>query len=718
MDKDLIKTWEDYLQHPIHGNYYKKIQTLATNYPEEKSLMVDYWDIARINDEFAEKFLNEPRRYIQAGEEAIRNLLPIDVDYYEGTTDPKDAEINMRVFNIPKTSKHNLGDLRGSELEHYIAIDGIVQTRSEVRPRLSKAVFKCARCEEHLVMYQDEPLLREPIACGNKNCLRTVGKTSFNLIKEQCEYIDLQIINIQESPEGLKGTAPPQNLKVFAKDDLCGKVIPGERVVINGVLFASQRRVNDKKSVDFDLFLDAFSIEQEDSPYEDITITKKEEEEIKALANNPKVYGLIRDSIAPGIFEMDEIKEAISLQLFGGVTKETEMERVRGDIHILLLGDPGTGKSQLLQYTANISPRGMFASAKSATQVGLTATAVKDDYDGRWTLVGGILVLADKGMACIDELDKMSQGDRDALHPAMEQQMIYFAKATIKASLYTRCAVLAGANPKKGRFDQEKSYTEQITLLPTLLSRFDLIFPLIDKAEIQKDKRLSSKVIKRHRAGQMIASKNHGATSNSDEEIENVIKTKPAIEIDLLQKYIAYAKRNIFPIMNDDVEEYLLDYYTDKRKEGIGKDEDGERIDRLSITLRQLEGLIRLSEASARVRLSNEIILEDIKRSIRLFDHYLSSMARDKGGKFDIDVIMVGSSAMQRMSAKKILTIIKELHDDIEIDTNKGAHIRDIKQRAIEKKLDGDEVEDMLEAMSIRGEVFTPSLDHWKITRN
>ena len=718
MKRDIENTWEEFYQNELYGNYYNKIQSIATKYPEEKSLLVDFHHLDRNNPDFAERFLNNPRKYIEHGENALRNLIPEDIDSaYEKSVKPKDMEINLRVYNLPVTSHYNIMDLRSEHLEQYLAIDGMVQTRSEIRPRMYMAVYKCARCEFQMVVYQDEITLTEPLVCANENCGRTTGQTSFILQKQSSGYFDLQIINVQENPEAFKGSAPPQHLRVFARSDLCGKVVPGERLTINGVLFASQKRINDKKSVDFDLFLDAYSIEQETSPYEDIEITDEEEKEILALSKNPNIYDLIRESIAPGIFDVDIIKDAISLQMFGGVTKDNDIERTRGDIHILLLGDPSCGKSQLLRYTSVITPRGVPVTAKTASQAGLIGAAIKDEYDGKWTLAGGALVNADHGHVSLDEADKMSGPDRDALHPAMEQQMVPYQKADIKAILYTRCSILAAANPKKGRFDLQKSYVDQITLSPTLLSRFDLIFPMVDRADKDKDGMLSLKVIKRHRAGQMLTSRYQGKSTYSDDDIESIIKTKTAIDIELLQKYIAYSKRTIFPVMNDEVEAYLSRYYTDRRAEGIRDDSDEESIDRLTISIRQLEGLIRLSEASARLRLSQIVEVSDAKRAIKLFDHYISGMARD-GDKFDIDIIMVGSSARERVNSRNISKIIKELHSDIDVDTDKGAHIQDIKDRAQSKKMVGNDVEEVIEKMSLNGEVFSPDAGtHWKLTR-
>lgn len=704
--KDQINTWTEFFQDP-QFTYYDKIQELANLYPEERSILVDYWDLHRFNDEFAEAFLRKPREMSPAAEKAIFELCPADAK----------AELHLRVFNLPaQTSRVPMPDLRSSHLEKYIALEGLVRSRSEVRPRITIGIFNCNKCNFHLTIPQEDNLLREPYICPN--CEKEAGKTTFELVKTISEYVDLQMINIQETPESIQGAAPPQRMKIFVRDDLCGRVQPGERIIINGILFASQRKIANQKSTDFDLFMDAFSVEQEEVPYEEISISKDEEEEIKNLAKNSHIYELIRDSIAPGIYEMDTIKEALALQLFGGVTKDTKVSHSRGDIHILLIGDPGTGKSQLLRYIEKIAPRANFASGKSASAAGLTATAVKDELDGRWTVEGGALVLADRGLACIDEIDKMREEDRSSMHEAMEQQSISFAKAGINVTLMTRCSILAAANPVKGRFDQEKLFTEQINLMPTLLSRFDLIFPVIDKPDEEHDHRLAAQVLDSHIAGEMRRNLEEKKEADYDmEDAENIQKSQPPIERELMKKYVAYAKRNIFPVMSTEVRDYLLQYYVTTRSQGKANPDDEEKIDRISITVRQLEGLIRLSEASARVRLSNEVSVEDCQKAISLFDFYLRNIARDRSGKLDIDIIMSGTTASKRNHGKIMRQVILDLIKDPDIDTANGADMVDIKRVATREGIPEDEIEDILKKMSQAGEVYSPRAGYYKVTK-
>ncbi|NLA30995.1 MAG: MCM family protein, partial [Methanomicrobiales archaeon] len=253
------------------------------------------------------------------------------------------------------------------------------------------------------------------------NCER---KTRLDLVMNRCRFVDTQKLRIQESPEGLRGGEQPQTLDVDATDDLTGLVAPGDRVVVNGILRSVQRVNYGQKSTLFDIYLECNSVEIAEKEFEEISITEEDEAEIKALSRDPMIYKKITRSIAPTIYGTDDVKEAIALQLFGGIAKDMpDGSRLRGDVHVLLVGDPGIAKSQILRYVVKLSPRGIYTSGKSSTSAGLTATAVKDEFgDGRWTLEAGALVLADMGIAAVDEMDKMAKEDRSALHEAMEQQ--------------------------------------------------------------------------------------------------------------------------------------------------------------------------------------------------------------------------------------------------------------------------------------------------------
>ena len=690
------ETWLDFLQDPIYG-YYNEILEIADKYPEEESLLVDYWNLHKYNDEFAERFLKSPRSMIPEAEKAIQELCPEDAK----------GDIHLRIFNLPNPNyRVEIGDLRTEHLEKYISIEGIVQSRTEVRPRLVLAIYRCQKCNYQMNVPQDDNILKEPYKCMNENCDRK-GNTTFELLKLISDYDDVQIITLRESIEDHISQSPPHTIRAYMKNDLCGLLNAGDRVVMNGILFTISKKVKDTKTTDFDLAFETYSIESKQDTYEEIEITRDDVTQIRELAQRPNIHELIRGCIAPSIFEMGIIKDALALQLFGGVDEDSDGEHHRGDIHVFLVGDAGVGKSELLVSMANISPRGLFASGRGATEAGLTATAVNDEFDGRWTLMAGALVLANEGLCAVDEFDKMRKNDRESMHPAMEQQRVPIDKGGIHTTLPTKCAILAAANPKQGVFTDDKLYTEQIQLLPTLLSRFDLIFPIIDRADKAKDEILGRKIIERRRRGEQRRQAKEENGIGTEEE------TAP-IPLDLLRKYIAYAKRHIFPVMTQEVEEHLLKYYVTQRKNNTGVDEEFEKTERRIITPRQLEGLIRLSEASARLRLSDTVTLDDCKRAMRLFDEYMNRIAKDSHGRLDIDTIMSGTSALKRNHTGIIVNVIDNCEKDIEINTVKGVHITDIRKVAQAQGMTGEEVDDAVSRMCRMGELYSPNIDHYQ----
>jgi replicative DNA helicase Mcm len=345
---------------------------------------------------------------------------------------------------------------------------------------------------------------------------------------------------------------------------------------------------------------------------------------------------------------MEEEKEAIALQLFGGVEKRhPDGVRVRGDIHVLLVGDPGTAKSQLLRYIADVAPRGIYTSGKGATAAGLTAAAVKDDFGGgRWALEAGMLVLADGGIAIVDELDKMSPDDRSAMHEALEQQTVSVAKAGITATLNARCPVLAAANPKWGRFTPDRPIAEQIDLPPTLLSRFDVIYSIQDRPDQDRDRSLANRILRSHREGE--------AREAAAVDGRTFTTAGPPFGPDLLRKYIAYARRTVRPVLSAEALSTLEDFYVRVRRQG---EEPNAPV---PITARQLEALVRLSEAAARARLSSVVEVVDADRATRIVEGFLKRVSSAEG-RIDIDMLATGVAHGQRERQEAIQDIMRGL---------------------------------------------------------
>ena len=694
-DESLVAKWQKFFEEHCKSD----IETVSLSYPEKRSLFVDYWKLDEENSELAELILSQPFKAFFNAEAALKN---IDV-----ATGDK-LRLHFRVTNLPDTSRVIIRKIRANHLGRFMAIDGLVKKRTEVRPKLLVGAFQCAKCSAIIRIEQEEDILKEPSECyeDQGGCGRV---SSFKLLTSHSEFIDSQKIEVQENPEGLRGGAQPERISVYLEDDLVGEISPGDRIVANGILHSMPRRRGTFRLTSFSKVMDAVSIESQELAFEEVEVSPEDEKEILKTSRDSEIYTKMRESIAPTIYGMEIEKDALILQLFGGTAKEMpDGTRIRGDIHSLLVGDPGTAKSQMLTYMAKISPRSVYASGKASTAAGLTAAAVRDEFgEGQWTLEAGALVLADMGIACIDEIDKMSDHDRSSLHQAMEQQEISVAKAGINATLKSRCAIIAAANPKLGRFDEFMPMHEQINMPPALISRFDLIFSIIDKPDWKKDADLAAHILQTHKAGQVNENISRTKKSKySKKERDNLMQiVMPTFDPDFLRKYIAYAKRNIFPVMTDEALEMIKDYYVNFRNSSE---------DSVAFTPRQLEAFVRLAEASAKLRLSQEATVDDAKRSIYIVEQYLRRVGMDREtGKIDIDIIATGISHSQHDRMRTIMDVIKRLCNE----TKDGNAARgDIIQETEIAGLESSKVEQALDRLKRNGQIYEPVHGKYKIT--
>ncbi|MFB6082260.1 MAG: minichromosome maintenance protein MCM [Halanaeroarchaeum sp.] len=692
-DQELVDRFETFYRR----YYQEEIGDLARQYPREsKSLVIDWTDLYRWEPDFADEFVRYPDRFRDAAEEALHHYdLPVDVSL---------EQAHVRVENLGDVTE--IRDIRSDHLNTLVAVRGIVRKATNVRPKIREAAFVCQRCGAETFVPQTDAGFQDPYQC--ESCER---QGPFKLDPEQSTFVDAQKLRIQESPEGLGGGETPQAIDMNVEDDLTGDVSPGDHVVATGILRLDQGKEANDSPV-FDVYMEGVSLEVEDEEFEEMDITEEDKREIIELSEREDIYEQIVDSIAPAIYGYDETKLAMALQLFSGVTKHLpDGTRIRGDLHMLLIGDPGTGKSQLLQYIRHIAPRSVYTSGKGSSSAGLTAAAVRDDFgDGQqWTLEAGALVLADKGIAAVDELDKMRSEDRSAMHEALEQQSISISKAGINATLKSRCSLLGAANPKYGRFDQYEPIGEQIDLEPALISRFDLIFTVTDQPDAERDAQLAKHILQTNYAGELNTHRENVTTSNvSEEEIVGATdEVAPAIDADFLRKYVAYSRRNTFPTMTAEARQAIEDFYVDLRSKG--QDEDAP----VPVTARKLEALVRLAEASARVRLSDTVEEEDAQRVIDIVRRSLQAVGVDpETDQFDADVIETGTSKSQRDRIKNIKALIEE----IEPDFDEGAPVEEVLARAEEVGMERGKAEHEIEKLKQRGEVYEPSTDHLRTT--
>jgi len=687
-EADKSEDWSRFLK----SRYKKQIGELSREYPYKRSLKIDYRDIERFGKAgitLADELLENPGKVLEDVWDAIKNNQLIR------TKDGKEPRgINIRFTNLPK--KTAIRNIRSDHINKFISVEGILRKITEVRPRVIEAVFKCP-AGHFMTKKQKYGKFIEPEGCATDGC----SFKKVELIAKRSTFVDSQKLRVQESPEGLRGGEQPQTLDIDVTDDLSNTAAPGDRVIINGILRSMQRIVRGEKSTVFDIFLECNSIEIAEKEFEEVEIDEQSENEIKKLSADPMIYRMITHSIAPTIYGNEDVKEAIALQLFGGIAKDMpDQSRLRGDIHVLLIGDPGIAKSQLLRYVVKLAPRAIYTSGQSSTSAGLTATAVKDEFgDGRWTLEAGALVLADMGVAAVDEMDKMEKGDRASLHEAMEQQTISVAKAGITATLKSRCALLGAANPKYGRFDMYGDISDQINMPASLLSRFDLIFIMTDQPEQKRDLAIAEHILKAHSVGELIAQhKKTPIPGVTDEYIkQQLLPVMPDIDPVLFRKYVAYAKRSCFPILSLEAKEALVSYYLKLR--GIAAPNKP-----VPVTARQLEALVRLAEASARIRLTNTIELADAERVIHIVDTCLRQIAYDaKTGNFDIDKVVTGISKEKR----DIVRVIKDAIRDIGGE-GRRASIEQVVEAVASKGFAHDKVREGINMLLRNGEAMEP----------
>jgi replicative DNA helicase Mcm len=638
------------VQHKDKNGSYKYVEQIDQMMPKNsKFIVVDYNDLVSF-PEIESRFNENPDEILRAFTRAIKEILQERFSKY---AEKIKEEIRARIVNYPV--QRSLRQINAEVINKMTSVSGMVVRSSEVKPLARELNYVCPDNHTTNVILLKGMSVNTPFKCSVPKC----AHKDLEIKPESSKFIDFQMLRLQELPEDLPPGQLPHYIDVTIKQDLVDNARPGDRVILTGIVRIEQEPISGVSKVNSGLYrlrIDGNNIEflggrgsKTSRKTEREEISPEEEKIIKSLAKNQDIYERLVDSFAPHIQGQAIIKESILLLIVGSTQRGLpDGSKIRGDINVFLVGDPGTAKSEMLKFCARIAPRGLYTSGRGSTAAGLTAAVVRDK-SGIMMLEAGAVVLGDQGLVCIDEFDKMKPEDRSALHEVMEQQSASIAKGGIVATLNARTSILAAANPMYGKYDPFKNITENVNLPIPLLTRFDLIFVVRDIPSKERDERIAKHIINLH----------------TPAGIEN----RSLIDVDILTKYLAYCKR-IEPSLTKEAEEKILQYYLKMRNV------DSEEM--ITVTPRQLEGLIRLSTARARLLMKDQVEADDAERAIFL----IQSMLQDAGvdvntGKVDLGVLQ-GRPRSEVSKMQLFMDVLKSLEGDNKIAVEEKLFVKEL----------------------------------------
>lgn len=630
--------------------------------------------------EFCDKIMNDPDLFMRAAVETLKE------EFKPTTCDELKIKYEPKVVFYGSYKKVNVRDIGAKHIGKLITISGVVNNRYVQRQNIEEACMRCQLCDARF-MVKCEIGSDLPIVCPE--CKRKALK----LIESQSTFKDKQKMSLQERLDAITGAETPASIDVFLTGSLINSVLPGQSVEITGIFKLIEDVGKKSKKKEYMRYIEACYIKKLSNEFENLKITPEQEIEILKLSRLPDIKERIFASIASSISGYKEVKEAIAYQLFSGTRGKIAADgsKLRADSHILLIGDPGLAKTKLLQFAANIAPKSIYVSGKSVTGAGLTAACVKSEDGEGYVLKAGVCVLANNGAVMLDELDKVGNDDRAALHEILETQTLSVAKAGINARFDTVISVLAAANPKHSRFDPGSPPQDQFNIPSSLLSRFDLIFPILDSLDEEKDR----KIVNRIRDVYLTAC--GGAVKE-----ENIIKSE--IPEATLRLYIAYARTHVNPRMTLEAANKINDFYIELRK--LSKSSGV-----IPITPRQIEGLYRISESSARIRLDEKVSVKDAEDAIKLFSYVQREIMTDRTtGRIDIDILS-GTPHSKVTKLNSVLAIMKNIatqYDEVE----KNQVIVEAQKINIEE----GECIKLIEELRISCDIYEKSHGHFRIS--
>lgn len=630
--KSFLTEFVDENDMSVYGN---RIKTLGEVNAE--TLEVSYSQLAESKAILAFFLANAPTEILKLFDEVAMDVVLLHYPDYERIH----AEIHVRIYDLPLN--YTLRQLRQQHLNSLVRVSGVVTRRSGVFPQLKYVKFDCTKCGVTLGPFQQEANVEVKISY----CQNCQSRGPFTLNSEKTVYRNYQKLTLQESPGTVPAGRLPRHREVILLWDLIDKAKPGEEVEVTGIYRNNyDAQLNNRNGFPvFATILEANNVVKTHDQLAGFRLTEEDERDIRALSRDPQIIDRIINAIAPSIYGHTDIKTAVALSLFGGVAKVRKGDhRVRGDINVLLLGDPGTAKSQVLKYVEKTAHRAVFATGQGASAVGLTASVRRDPLTSEWTLEGGALVLADRGTCLIDEFDKMNDQDRTSIHEAMEQQTISISKAGIVTTLQARCGIIAAANPIGGRYNSTIPFSANVELTEPILSRFDILVVVRDTVDTEEDERLARFIVGSHSRSHPMSSAQKpqedsmdvdADTQGTETQATSRSTTEPAKEGEipqqLLRKYILWAREHTAPKLGNMDEDKIAKLFADMRRESLATGAYPITVRffpppprltfRFSVLtlipqVRHLEAIIRISEAFCRMRLGDYVTTADIDRAI------------------------------------------------------------------------------------------------------
>jgi len=650
---------------------------------KSKFINVDYNDLV-LHPDIESVFNESPDSILEAFSRAIKEILQERFPKYAKKIE---HEIRARIANYPV--QRSLRQINAEVIGKITSVSGMVLRASEVKPLAKELVFVCPEGHRTDVILGHGLSLTSPVQCSNPKC----NHRELGVEPESSRFIDVQFVRLQELPEDLPPGQLPHYLDVTVKQDLVDNARPGDRVVLTGVVRIEQEKMSGVSKASSPLYrlrLDGNNVEflgsKKDKSSRKIQreeISQEDEKMIKSLSKSPDLYQQLIDSYAPHITGHEVVKESILLLMAGSTQRELQDgSKIRGDINIFLVGDPGTAKSEMLKFCVRVAPRGLYTSGRGSTAAGLTAAVVRDT-NGIFMLEAGATVLGDQGLVCIDEFDKMKAEDRSALHEVMEQQTASISKGGIVATLNARTSILAAANPMYGKYDPFKNITENVNLPVPLLTRFDLIHVIRDKPSKEKDTKIAQHIINLH--------------------TPKGIDQKSLIDSETLTKYLSYVKR-IDPKLTKEAEQKILDYYMKMRTV--------EAEEMITVTPRQLEGLIRMATARARLLLKNKVEEDDAERAIYLLQNMFENAGIDVNtGKVDLGVLQ-GRPRSEVSKMQLFMDVMKSLEGEHKTPVDEKQLVEELVKT---EKYTDEEAKNFIRKMARDSSIYESKPGHYNI---